>query len=69
MQLQSQHPELEIKYILCFCFGNTVKPEYNSHPWDPKEVSVDQNVVVGQRLVLYNFVVILAGLGIQAGGC
>ncbi len=36
---------------------NTVKPEYNDHPWDPRKVVIAQKVVVGQRVV-QNFVVI-----------
>jgi hypothetical protein len=42
----------------------TVKRKYNDHLWDPEKVSFVQKVVAGQRLVK-NFVVNLAGLGIQ----
>jgi hypothetical protein len=38
---------------------NTVKPEYNDHPWDTQKVAVVQTVVV-----CHNFIIILAGLGI-----
>jgi hypothetical protein len=30
---------------------NTIKPVYNSHPWDPQKVAVVQRVAVVQGLV------------------
>ncbi len=49
-------------------FRTTVKPEYKDKPWDLQKGFVVQKLVIRQRLVK-NFVVVLAGLGIQAGRC
>jgi hypothetical protein len=43
----------------------TVNPEHNDHTWDTQKGSCSKG---GHRLV-HNYLVVLAGLGVQCGRC